>query len=315
VHEAPFGQRCEECHQSVKWLELPESIGRTAHAKTVFPLRGEHGRTACAGCHKPELPRAARYRSLDFKQCVSCHSDVHDGTLKEFGDCSTCHDPLGFNPSLVEAPLHGKFGFKLEGNHESAACSGCHKPQGGGKRTNWENADDQCHECHENPHGTQFALEMSDGGCAHCHAPQGWGLPNIDHSFWPLTGAHASSACSACHQPTAGDRKSGAGKSYKGAPRDCEGCHDDVHAGQFRTSEPVRVCQECHGTLKFALPFFDHAAITGYTLEGKHKETECKQCHAPVQLRNGDEVTHFRLGYTECADCHADPHTVPEKQP
>jgi hypothetical protein len=311
VHDAPFGNRCEDCHASIRWLDLPESIGRTAHAKTAFVLRGEHGRTACASCHKPELPRAQRYRGLSFNQCASCHADVHAGKLAKYGDCSLCHDLLGFAPSLVETPTHAKFAFALEGNHEATACSGCHKQAHTGKRVNWSIADHECQSCHENPHGTQFALEMSNGGCGHCHAPAGWGLPNIDHSFWPLTGAHGGAACSECHKPSEVDRKAGKGASYKGVPRECAGCHDDAHAGQFRTSQPKRECQECHGTIHFTLPFFDHAALTGYTLEGKHTETPCASCHAPVHLRNGDEVTLYRLGYSKCADCHADPHSLP----
>ena len=32
----------------------------------------------------------------------------------------------------------------------------------------------RCIDCHDNPHGNQFAGEMSDGGCAHCHSERGW---------------------------------------------------------------------------------------------------------------------------------------------
>lgn len=312
VHEAPFGNKCEQCHASIKWLDLPVNIGRAAHVRTAFPLRGEHGRVPCASCHRPSLPQAARYRSLSYNKCAACHKDVHEGTLKEYGDCGLCHDPIGFAPSLVEAPLHAKFGFTLDGSHEATACSGCHKFPANTRRTVWELENDRCENCHKNPHGTEFALEMADGGCAHCHGTQGWGLPNIDHSFWPLTGAHAGAACSACHTPTEADKKTGRGASYRGVPRACEGCHDDVHAGQFRISEPVRDCSYCHMTLQFTLPFFDHQKITSYPLEGKHAELECSSCHPGTTLRNGEEVVRYRLGYNQCADCHADPHSPPK---
>ena len=311
VHEAPFGEKCEQCHESIRWTELPVNIGRTAHARTKFPLRGEHARAACEGCHLPSMPRAARYRSLEYDQCADCHKDPHKGTLSDQGDCARCHDLLGFSPSLVTPEVHAKFGFALEGGHSAAACSSCHEDTGH-PRTVWQNEQDQCADCHKNPHGNQFAVEMSSGGCAHCHAPAGWGLPNIDHSFWPLTGAHASAPCTGCHTANPEDRKAGKGASYKGAPRDCAGCHDDEHAGQFRASEPVRGCEFCHSTSKFALPYFDHTKLTGYELVGKHRETKCASCHPSVHLRNGEDVPRYRLGYNQCADCHADPHTQPE---
>lgn len=313
VHEAPFGDRCESCHGGITWLGLPEVVGRRAHAKTAFPLRGLHGDVACEGCHQPELPRGERYRELAFEQCASCHADVHRGTLAEHGDCATCHDPLGFAPSRVQPTVHAAFGFALEGNHAATACSGCHQ-QPSAPRLAWSLPRDRCQDCHQNPHGTQFAREMQDGGCAHCHQPSGWRMPKFEHTAWPLTGAHARAACSGCHAPTESDRGALAIASYRGAPRACSGCHDDVHAGQFRTSAPERSCESCHDTSAFALPTFDHAASAGYPLEGAHAEARCASCHARVHLKNGDQVTRYRLGYQKCADCHADPHTVPEAQ-
>ncbi|MET0342814.1 MAG: hypothetical protein ABW252_17535 [Polyangiales bacterium] len=310
VHEAAFGPRCEQCHASIKWTGLPDAIGRRAHGSTPFPLRGMHGDVACAGCHQPELPRAERYRGLAFDQCASCHADVHRGTLAEHGDCATCHNPLGFAPSLVEPTVHARFGFALEGNHAATACSGCHK-QLAAPRLAWSLPEERCQDCHQNPHGTQFAREMKDDGCAHCHQPSGWRMPRFEHTTWPLTGAHASAACSGCHEPSARDRDALAVTSYRGAPRACAGCHDDVHAGQFQSSAPERSCESCHQTAAFALPSFDHAETARYPLEGAHAEASCASCHPSVTLKNGDQATRYRLGYQKCSDCHADPHGVP----
>jgi hypothetical protein len=318
VHEAPFGEKCEQCHASIKFTGLPDAIGRKVHSQTVFPLKGQHGKVECAECHLAELSRNERYRRLRYEQCASCHADAHKGTLREHGDCATCHDPLGFAPSLVQPNVHAKFGFPLEGNHEAAACSACHKSHVEPPRLSWTVGQGKCADCHQNPHGDQFAAEMQLGGCGHCHSPKGWGLANIDHSFWPLTGAHATTACKGCHaQASALSLVKGKGKplvnaTYEGAPRECEGCHDDVHAGQFRSTEPVRACESCHQTTAFVLPDFDHQKLTDYPLEGKHKQTTCASCHPSVHLKSGDEVTRYRLGYTKCADCHADPHTIPE---
>ena len=310
VHEAPFGTRCEQCHASVKWTDLPDAIGRRAHVRTESPLRGMHGDVACAGCHQPELPRHERYRGLAFKDCASCHADVHRGALTEHGDCATCHNPLGFSPSLVQPGVHANFGFPLEGNHAATACSACHR-QLAPPRLAWILPESKCQDCHQNPHGTQFAREMQDGGCAHCHQPQGWRTPSFDHAAWPLTGAHARAACSGCHEPSKSKEGALAVTSYRGAPRECAGCHEDVHAGQFRDSNPQRACESCHQTERFELPRFDHAGIANYPLEGKHAQTSCASCHPSVHLKSGEQVTRYRLGYQKCGDCHADPHTLP----
>ena len=110
-----------------------------------------------------------------------------------------------------------------------------------------------CAGCHENPHGDQFAAEMARGGCATCHQTTSWRQPNIAHDTWPLTGAHARAACDSCHHPTQEDREQGRGASYRGVPRVCEGCHEDDHAGQFRTSAPIRAYPQCHTTEAFEI--------------------------------------------------------------
>lgn len=309
VHEAAFGDKCEQCHENIRWSNLPDAIGRKAHAQTPFALKGAHTQVACAECHLPEMSNDKRFRGLAFERCSDCHADAHRGTLKQYGDCSSCHDPAGFAPSRVDPQVHARFGMNLEGGHAATPCSACHA-QTKTPRVAWQKDKTPCADCHQNPHGSQFAQEIASEGCGHCHSPVGWGLSRFVHDAWPLTGAHVTAACSACHQPNEADRKAGTGASYRGAPRNCEGCHDDEHAGQFRTSEPVRGCDDCHQTEQFALPMFDHAARARYPLEGKHAQTDCADCHPSVKLASGDEVTRYRLGFQACSDCHADPHAI-----
>jgi hypothetical protein len=151
---------------------------------------------------------------------------------------------------------------------------------------------------------------MASGGCAHCHTPNAWNLPSVDHSIWPLTGAHAQTKCDSCH-PTSSDPS--ARTSYRGAPRQCEGCHDDPHAGQFRLQAPIRACTECHDTRSFKLADFDHTKHTGYVLDGKHATVACEGCHRSETLRNGNKAVRYRLTYRACADCHKNPHTEEAK--
>jgi len=132
-----------------------------------------------------------------------------------------------------------------------------------------------------------------------------WHQPNIDHSTWPLVGVHARTACAGCH----GEQKSGAKPAaYRGVPRDCEGCHDDIHAGQFRQTQPAKDCKTCHDATTFAIAkTFDHGK-TRYPLDGKHVGLACEKCHPSSTLRNGATAVRWRLGYFECRDCHANPH-------
>ncbi|HEU5055000.1 MAG TPA: cytochrome c3 family protein [Kofleriaceae bacterium] len=305
VHEAAFGRRCESCHGSIEWLGLPRAIGLAAHEKTPFALTGRHRQTDCARCHPASNPPARRYRQLAFDRCGACHQDRHAGEFAARAggaECAGCHTTAGFAPASFGVAAHGATRFALEGRHQAVACGGCHP--GRRPRLDFRIARQSCADCHQNPHGNQFAREMAAGGCASCHGPRGWGEPRIDHSSWPLSGAHARTACARCH----GAVGAAGAAAYRGVPRTCEGCHEDVHAGQFRLSEPVRPCADCHATDRFALPGFDHRGETGYPLDGKHRAVACARCHRREELAGGARAVRYRLGYRKCRDCHANPH-------
>ncbi|MBK8171733.1 MAG: hypothetical protein IPK60_15485 [Sandaracinaceae bacterium] len=310
VHQARFGTNCVTCHAGIRWFGVPRAIALRAHADTVFPLRGEHEEVACARCHEPRFVENRRYRGLQFDRCNRCHQDVHRGEFAERqgGECARCHNEQGFRPTTFSVQMHRETRFPLEGRHEAARCSGCHGDTH--PRLDLHVNDRLCVNCHANPHGNQFAAEMRDGGCSHCHSPLGWNRPNIDHSIWPLTGAHAQTTCDSCHTPSETDRRAGRGTSYRGVTHACEGCHDDIHAGQFRNSAPVRTCDECHSTSTFEIDHFAHEDVTGYPIDGRHREVACTACHTDTTLRNDAHVVLYRLGYRACADCHANPHTA-----
>ncbi len=309
VHTAKFGNNCKLCHASIRWLGLPEKIGRDNHGKTRYPLEGKHRTTKCVECHSKTKPPAKRYRNLAFNRCLDCHADTHKGSFikRDKGECAQCHSVDGFWPTSFGIELHATTKFPLEGKHIVTPCNHCHKSKR--PRATFTIPKQQCVDCHKNPHGNQFDKEMKKGGCATCHTVAGWNRPNIDHSIWPLTGAHAKAECDSCHTPSAQDRKSGTGVTYRGVPRDCESCHKDIHAGQFRLSKPVKGCDFCHGDANFKIPKFDHTDRAGYTLTGEHLPLECSACHKPEKLRDGSTSTRYRLGYRQCKDCHANPHT------
>jgi len=308
VHVAKFGDDCADCHASIRWLGLSEALGRKVHAQARYPLAGEHQEVACDKCHSPKKPRAKRYRKLEFDQCADCHRDVHAGQFRDrnAGACEGCHSLDGFRETSFGIEQHASSRFALTGGHEATPCGSCHTKEP--PRLDWQLEKQACSDCHQNPHGSQFDEQLRAGGCGACHTSRAWDLPNIAHDSWPLTGAHQAARCDQCHTPSEADRKAGAGLSYRDAPRDCEGCHDDVHLGQFRLTEPQRQCADCHGATRFTLPEFDHRASTGYTLEGKHASVACRACHVPTELSSGERTALWRLPYRGCKDCHKNPH-------
>jgi len=309
VHLAKFSKNCKECHASIRWTGLPEKVGLDNHGKTRYPLEGKHTRTGCDKCHLSSKPTSKRFRNLSFERCDACHKDEHKGEFvrHDKGECAQCHLVTGFTPTTFGPKQHETLtSFALSGRHVAAPCSKCHP--GERPRLGFQVPKQTCADCHDNPHGDQFAAEMAKGGCAQCHSTGGWDQPNIDHSTWPLTGAHGRAECAACHSPSREDKAKGGGATYRGVPRDCESCHEDIHAGQFRLSNPVKNCQVCHETEAFAIKSFDHAQKTTYPLTGGHQKVTCDKCHRKEKLRSGKEAVRYRLGYRDCKDCHANPH-------
>lgn len=308
VHLAKFGNRCESCHAAIKWTGLPEAVGRAHHDQTRYPLQQKHQTLDCAACHPKSKPAPQRWKNLAFDKCASagCHGDKHAGEFaaRAGGECTQCHTLAGFAPTTFSAADHATTAYQLDGRHLATPCRGCHKQPA--PRLDWRVPSRACADCHQNPHGEQFAAEMTKGGCATCHETVDWHRPHIDHTTWPLVDAHARTACTACH----GEQKPGAQPAaYRGIPRACEGCHDDVHAAQFTQTQPAKACTACHDVKTFKIAkTFDHAKQTRYPLEGKHVGLACAKCHAPTTLRDATTAVRWRLGYTACKDCHANPH-------
>jgi len=143
----------------------------------------------------------------------------------------------------------------------------------------------------------------------------------------PLSRAHQQlegvTKCSTCHDFGAGDRR-----------LKCLECHTEIqrrvaartgyHAKAYKVSPTEIDCARCHlehNGQKFPLTRldrknFEHRALTGFALEGKHKEQQCEGCHttnriavdarAEIKLK---DLNHSFLGLKgECASCHEDVH-------
>ncbi|MFA6450701.1 MAG: cytochrome c3 family protein [bacterium] len=145
---------CETCHRK------SEATTSFDHAKTGFPLTGQHAGLKCNSCH----PAGKAISKLDTS-CRSCHTDSsmksfnHSGTgfpLKAYHSkvaCSKCH---GKNIAKIGSSCdnchkkkwpanfdHKVTGVKLGEIHASAACTDCHA-NGFGKKTDCDSSG--CHD-------------------------------------------------------------------------------------------------------------------------------------------------------------------------
>jgi len=77
--------------------------------------------------------------------------------------------------------------------------------------------------------------------CATCHTQESWHPSTFRHP-WPLTGAHAKTRCSLCHQ--------GKPPKFHGTPKQCFGCHrpDYERAPDHAAGKRSTKCEECHQT-------------------------------------------------------------------
>lgn len=353
-HGEQFGNRtCASCHDAGEW-KVPAAFD---HTGTAFQLEGLHGRVACAECHGSGA--SARYSGVPFRSCGDCHADPHDGAME--GACARCHDAGGWH-SLASAGIEGSFehsrtSFPLRGAHADAECVACHRsgrPPSGellrivyrpGSATNAYPIpiSETCASCHVDRHVFPNAARRWVR-CADCHseakwAPPAYGLLGHEQSTFPLTGAHATAPCVACHQDPA---QGHARFTLAIAAENCASCHAaaDPHAGRYagfaceachtteafnvaafdheatdqacvgchRADDPhggqfeERDCATCHVTEQFAIPTFDHAT-TRFPLDGAHDDGECVSCHLPEGAGDSRIVRYRPLG-TECTACH-----------
>jgi hypothetical protein len=278
VHRtAGFGLDCQTCHavSAMSWG------GEFNHATTGFPLTGAHAAAACASCHKNNVFQGAS------AECYSCHAPdftsaanpPHTGFATA---CVQCHTTSAWHPASFN---HSTTGFALTGAHATVACTDCHK---NGVFTGTATA---CYACHQaqftgavNPPHAGFPTD-----CVTCHTTASWKPASFDHSKsqFPLTGAHATVACSGCHKNNV----------YAGLPTDCASCHAADFSGATNpphTGFPM-TCATCHTTTAWSPASFNHAT-TAFPLTGAHAAVACAGCHK----------NNVYAGLpTDCASCHA----------
>jgi len=309
---------CSKCH-TVEAFK-PSSFDAAKHAATKFPLTGKHEIVACAKCHEPRGSET-RYR-IDGKRCTNCHTDAHQGQFaRDYANrCEECHSVAGFLPTIFLLTKHRSTRFPLHGAHAAVLCSDCHgrdrtfnrdEIQAVGSQFHFR--DLSCSACHQDPHNGQFNARMAalgkDGqplSCAACHSVQGWkNIPGFDHSStgFRLEGAHKGASCAACHLPgRRGSKLKDA--AFRDTPRQCSGCHEDAHGGQFVNQRRPGDCGVCHNVFWWRPSLFDHSAHSDYRLDGSHERVPCHLCHNQTRRVDGRLVRIYKPTPRDCSDCH-----------
>ena len=190
--------KCEQCHASIKWIGPADSIGRASHDKTKYPLARQARRTSRA----PRVTRRASPRTRAIAR----------SQFEQLRAAATPTSTRASSARTTARPATRSTGSRRRRSASRSTCRPATRSTASTRRrraaavirararaSSWKQPKQQCADCHENPHGTQFDKEMKAGGCAHCHTPYAWKQAKIDHSTFPLTGAHARAACVGCH--------------------------------------------------------------------------------------------------------------------
>ena len=305
---AGFPTTCVTCHTETAWRGAPFD-----HNTTQFPLTGAHQAATCTSCHSDGV-----YRGKPTT-CVSCHRPDYAKTTTPphaaaafATTCTSCHTTTRWQGAVFD---HNTTQFPLTGGHQAVACASCHGDGVyHGKSTN-------CVTCHRADYDKTstppHAAAAFSTTCTTCHTgTTTWQGANFNHSTtqFPLTGAHLTASCAACH----GDGV------YRGKPITCVSCHRPDYD---KTTVPAHAaagystdCTTCHtGTATWQGANFNHST-TQFPLTGAHLTVGCASCHADGVFKGKptacvachrpdfDKTTapaHAAAGYsTDCTTCH-----------
>ena len=296
---------CYACHPS------GNKEGAFNHDLTGFSLKGAHVQAQCLDCHTNGYAGTSN-------ACSSCHTNnynqasnpnhVNAGISTE---CETCHTAEGWTPSLFDHTA--TTGFELTGGHSGRQCSDCHQGT-------TSNASPECISCHQENYNKaeNHVANNYPYDCLQCHTTASWDGATFDHNAtnFPLTGAHVSTECAACHT-----------NGYSGTPTTCVSCHqsnyDQTVNPNHNSIGIPNTCDECHttdpGWQPATFPIHNdyyalngaHAAVANDCYlchDGNYSNTAntCYGCHS-TDYNNTQDPSHTAAQFpTDCASCHSE---------
>ncbi|MCC6861952.1 MAG: hypothetical protein IT158_25495 [Bryobacterales bacterium] len=279
---AGFPQDCAACHTTSQW----KGARFDHNAATRFPLTGAHVNTACGQCHVNN-----RFAGTP-QQCAGCHLTDYNRTTNPNHasagfpqDCAACHSTSQWKGAAFN---HSK--FPLTGAHQTTACSQCHV---NGRFAGTPAACSSCHlDDYQRTSSPNHAAAGFPQDCAMCHGTTQWKGAVFNHSTtrFPLTGAHTSQSCGACHSNGV----------YRGTPSTCDGCHLKQYNATTNPNHAAagfpKDCALCHNTSQWKGAQFSHNSMTKFPLTGAHTRVACSDCHVNNRYAGTP---------TDCYSCHA----------
>jgi len=240
---------CAACHDENGFR--PATFTVAEHRTARFALEGKHEQVRCGACHvaHPAGIPAAQVGTSGvqmrpaYAKCRDCHADRHEGQLTaraDGGECAACHRVAGWTPSVYSVGDHAQLKFPLEGAHRAVPCAACHRPAttgrgaGGAGHFVFALTAHGCQDCHQSPHGAQFAADRGGYTCTRCHGLDAFRpADRFDHdrdTAFPLRGGHQAVPCARCHPVTGSGAQ--AIVQYRGVSARCENCHGDKNGGK-----------------------------------------------------------------------------------
>ena len=217
---------CKNCHSVYKPFGYT-TFTLEQHNASDFTLEGAHLATPCFSCHLKDDHWNFRNIGSD---CFECHGNKHEGKISQQfytgTNCTACHSTEAWSSIAFD---HDETTFTLEGKHAATDCKKCHysnNENNGHGEQNFLSLTNQCAQCHQNVHGTQFEID-SETDCRRCHGTsEEWRADKFNHrkTEFPLKGKHARIDCSACHKPQ--EFENGESRTeYKIQKFECIDCH------------------------------------------------------------------------------------------
>jgi len=304
-HRERFSGNCAQCHSEESFSAL-SAKGKFDHNVTGFTLKGSHNAIDCFSCHtKTSNPTTVfkDRKATEENNCAACHQDAHEN---KFGnDCAKCHTEQSFiSMKRMDFFDHTLTDYTLEGKHLEVDCKKCHK-----KRFSAPIDYSACNKCHKDYHLGEFIKNDTPADCIECHTVANgfdYSLFSIEQhqiTAFPLKGAHNATPCYACHVDEKEDRW-----TFRNLGSSCVECHNDLHKGYISEKYyPEQDCVNCHSNDAWSGIEFDHN-LTGWPLDGKHIEVNCRDCHFDVSDSSEDLIQSFSALENKCATCHDNIH-------
>lgn len=252
---------------------------------------------------------AEQLATAEAEWATSGHADTYDGGLGADTTCARCKSPLNWQPDPVAAlaaldcaackrepgqprPNLSVAAPVLEVDWQNIGCRVCHEPAGDSYLTSiafWNNelqlyeevgsVTELCDRCHEGQHGFWVVREQAESPahkeweCTACHGPHG-----------------APSACSDCHDTTAG---AASAEHVRHLQVDCTTCHDAGGLPIWQDTNPESRYSGIYMTFRMA------HADRSWPSHNLQRQVSCGRCHHPLEGAQGALAPE-----ADCEVCH-----------